>query len=612
MRFGSRITLGLALVGGAALAAGFLNAAALNRFSASIDELASERYAANAEAGSAKGLLQDIQSGILRSLLTGSPESTSDALGALDGRAAAFYDRLDSLVDRDSGRGRGLDAIREEFQRYYLYAISVLGQGRKALDDPAVLNRFAALESSLERGLDEALQGFSADFSARLEAIRAEASRARRLSEAMVLGAAAFAALYGWLLQRSLSRPVRALEEAAEAFGRGDLGARVDYRSRDEFGTLAATFDTMADGIASLTTGLEDKVRERTAELSAANASLDEALAGLKESQARVLIAEKLAAIGRLSAGIAHEINTPLAAIRSSGEELGLVLSSPAFESLRGYAGLGPAGRELFERLAGRFSGSFEVAGYRETGEERAAVREAARRLAEAGVEGAASVASSLRELRALDEVELLLPALRGAEGRQALALAEAWASAVRAAKVIGAAVDKASGVVDALRSYSSGGGAAEPSAFDLGAQIAGIVSLYRDAERKGTVFSLRVPEGSFAFGKAEEIGRVWINLISNSVQAMQCRGEIEISAAREGDRIDVSVADSGPGIPEEIKDRVFEPFFTTKRPGEGSGLGLDIARRIVESNGGAISFESFPGKTVFTVSLPAAPGHGR
>jgi signal transduction histidine kinase len=86
--------------------------------------------------------------------------------------------------------------------------------------------------------------------------------------------------------------------------------------------------------------------------------------------------------------------------------------------------------------------------------------------------------------------------------------------------------------------------------------------------------------------------------------------GRVEVSAMREGQRVVVRVIDDGPGIPDAIRSRIFDPFFTTKPMGEGTGLGLDIARRLVRHNDGTIEFESHPGRTEFKVSLPVAdPG---
>lgn len=101
------------------------------------------------------------------------------------------------------------------------------------------------------------------------------------------------------------------------------------------------------------------------------------------------------------------------------------------------------------------------------------------------------------------------------------------------------------------------------------------------------------------------ELNQVWTNLIDNAVQSMDGRGTLLIRTGRRGNDAVVEVEDSGPGIAPEIRDHIFEPFFTTKGVGAGTGLGLDIVRRIVVHHEGGIEVESAPGRTVFRVSLP-------
>jgi signal transduction histidine kinase len=102
------------------------------------------------------------------------------------------------------------------------------------------------------------------------------------------------------------------------------------------------------------------------------------------------------------------------------------------------------------------------------------------------------------------------------------------------------------------------------------------------------------------------ELNQVWTNLIDNAIDAMDSKGTLSIETAHLGDRLEVYITDSGAGIPAETRSRIFEPFFTTKAVGKGTGLGLELARRIVENrHRGSLSFQSKPGQTQFTVCLP-------
>jgi signal transduction histidine kinase len=109
--------------------------------------------------------------------------------------------------------------------------------------------------------------------------------------------------------------------------------------------------------------------------------------------------------------------------------------------------------------------------------------------------------------------------------------------------------------------------------------------------------------------GVGSEINQVWQKLLDNALDAVGSQGRVTITATTREGSIIVRVADDGPGIPEEIRARVFDPFFTTKPVGQGAGLGLDIARRIVHLHRGDIEFTTQPGRTVFRVRLPAASG---
>jgi signal transduction histidine kinase len=107
--------------------------------------------------------------------------------------------------------------------------------------------------------------------------------------------------------------------------------------------------------------------------------------------------------------------------------------------------------------------------------------------------------------------------------------------------------------------------------------------------------------------GFVGELNQIWANLLDNALDAVGDSGRVEVTASRERQRVVVRVVDNGAGIPAEIRDRLFEPFFTTKPVGQGTGLGLDIVRRLILHNDADIDVESIPGRTEFRVSLPLA-----
>ena len=107
--------------------------------------------------------------------------------------------------------------------------------------------------------------------------------------------------------------------------------------------------------------------------------------------------------------------------------------------------------------------------------------------------------------------------------------------------------------------------------------------------------------------GFGGELNQVWSNLLDNALDALGEGGQIEITARRERDCVVVRIIDNGCGIPVEVRDRIFDPFFTTKPVGKGTGLGLDIVRRLVQRHNGQIDLESTPGRTEFRVTLPVS-----
>ena len=104
--------------------------------------------------------------------------------------------------------------------------------------------------------------------------------------------------------------------------------------------------------------------------------------------------------------------------------------------------------------------------------------------------------------------------------------------------------------------------------------------------------------------GFAGELNQIWANLIDNALDAIPDSGRVDVSAKRDKQRVIVRVVDNGPGIPAAVREKMFEPFFTTKPVGQGTGLGLDIVRKLVTHNDAEIEVDSVPGRTEFRVTL--------
>lgn len=338
-----------------------------------------------------------------------------------------------------------------------------------------------------------------------------------------------------------------------------------------------------------------------------ANVSLETVVRELGDAQERLVLQEKLAALGQVAAGIGHQVNSPLGAIVSaSGNILG-VAGRDISPALKAYAALDPDSRIQFDALLERAFERADAAGGERQGAPRQERLEAARELEGAGVADARSIADDLADMDLLDERGRFAALLGRPEAAALVGEAQRLSSLVSSARIIRQAAERAGAVVGALRTYARAERSREATVIEVSAELEMALTLYVGPSKPGVEVTRSYGEDCHVRAVPDQLVQVWTNIIVNAVQAMEGKGSLEIGTRRSGDRVIVEIADSGPGIPEAAKARIFEPFFTTKPPGEGSGLGLDIARRIVDSLGGAITCESRPGRTVFCVELPAA-----
>ena len=351
---------------------------------------------------------------------------------------------------------------------------------------------------------------------------------------------------------------------------------------------------------------LEARIERRTAQLKESNSTLETTVSNLRAAQSQLVQSEKMATLGQIVASVAHEINTPIGAVKSSGESISVALS----EVLAGFPGLVMSLDELTRKIF--FALIKEVRHPlrpMSTREERKLNRALSSELDEVEIDQAQAKADLLIALRVYDRPLRFAALLTHHRSMEILGMANQIATLINSTDNIKLAVERVAKIVFALKSFSHTDHTGEMHPADLREGLETVLTIYRSPIKQGVELTRLYGDVPSVLCWEDELNQVWMNLIYNALQAMQNSGKLTVKVAALDDGVAVSISDNGPGIPDEIKGRIFDPFFTTKRVGEGSGLGLDIARKIVKKHQGRIELWSEVGLgTMFTVWVPLQP----
>lgn len=395
-------------------------------------------------------------------------------------------------------------------------------------------------------------------------------------------------------------------EEMTTLKHRGETwGQTIKAPLRDTRGEIVGTYGITRD-ITELKHA-EQKLNQAYENLSEQNHKLQETLEELSRTQNKLIFSEKMAALGNLIGGIAHEINTPLGAINASSVNINEVVEKINVDLPWLISHATPEEIDwlftLINEVDARDLSVFSK-------EERQRKRELTTFMEEQGMENAPVVADTIVSLRLKHSNEQILDLLRLPHAQQLLQMLKVLFSLKRNAANIGISVEKASKVVRALKSYIHKNNAGSQESTNIPETIDTVLiltaNMLKHSKVEVSTFYEAVPN---IFCRQDEICQIWTNIITNAIQSLnpEVGGTLEIHVSQpDADNVLASFKDNGCGMTPEVAARIFEPYYTTKQVGVGSGMGLDITRQIVDNHHGKIHFDTEPGTgTTFYVSIP-------
>ncbi len=360
--------------------------------------------------------------------------------------------------------------------------------------------------------------------------------------------------------------------------------SRAAWLHKDYFPEMLARMPVLQERLVSV---LADRVREST-----------------RADQER----DKLVALGRLAAGLAHELNNPATAASRAADALGEAVDSFRTANVRlGQLDISGDARQFLTQIEYDLANELGPEIVLDTLERSDREEQFVEWLNRHAVRDSWNLAATLVDAGCtLAILEKAAANIHHEFLTEALSRLAASIAISRLVEQIQSATARISELVKSVKEYSYMDQMPEQD-VDIHDGIDNTLIMLRHQLKSGIEiereYDRTIPKMTV---RGSELNQVWTNLITNAVDAMQGKGKLQIRTCRHGDSAVVEIADNGPGIPAEIRDRIFEPFFTTKSVTQGTGLGLDTVYRIVSRHHGHIHVDSKPGRTVFSVSLPA------
>lgn len=348
--------------------------------------------------------------------------------------------------------------------------------------------------------------------------------------------------------------------------------------------------------------------RRANRELMLSKMEVEQALSKLQRTQQQLIAAEKLASLGKLVANLAHELNSPMGAIKGSADYLKKELPYLENELQRFWNNLDAPGRALFETVLemGRSNVPFEMS----TREERFLRKQLQDQIAVVDHTQQQETAEAMFHAGVWDAAPLY--AYLGMPLLKDVLYHAARVQGIRnGVNNILLSIERTNKVVVALRLFQKDNLERPTDILSIRELLQKCLEAFRHVFRHEVRLHAELggsedPE-PLVCGHADELMQLWVQLVSNAVQAVGTQGDVILKLQHNQGRVQVHITDTGAAIPPQVLSEIFEPFFTTQQVGHGSGLGLFVAKKIAEKHGGDVSAQSEPGRTTFTVTLPLA-----
>jgi len=402
------------------------------------------------------------------------------------------------------------------------------------------------------------------------------------------------------VLRKQVAQPLQEFLGATQKIATGNFNVEATQHlpldRHDEIGELAQSFNSMAVQLKTSFDTLDAKVLERTAQL-------DDKIQELTRTRQELIQSEKMAALGQLVAGIAHEVNTPLGAIRSSAETLSNNLKQTLVQFPRLFEVLTKAQQETFFAL---LEHSLQNQVILTVKEKRAAKKTLTAELKQCGIANSRTFTETFISLGIYAQTDQYLPLLQDANRDFVFETAYQLSTLTRSTENITTAVERASKVIFALKTFARHDQGGEKTVANLQEGLETVLTLYHNQIKHGVELIKESTDLPPILCYPDELNQVWTNILHNALQAMDNKGTLKVALSQQDNYAIVAITDSGQGIPADIKEQIFTPFFTTKAAGEGSGLGLDIVKKIIDKHDRKIEVDSEVGfGTTFSVWLP-------